>query len=75
MKNGKNPLSNADDIKITGSIPGYEIAGKGSLPLRWISSIDEEELKMKEMRGNDRIQNIGKTAVFDLTDRVSVTRA
>ena len=51
-KMGRTHYPNADDIEIiTDEIPGYEIAGKGSLTVALDISIDEE-LKNEEMRGN-----------------------
>lgn len=76
MENGEEPiLINADDIEIsTDEIPGYEIAGKGSLTVALDISIDEalrQEGNAREFV--NRIQNIRKDNGFELTDRVLVT--
>ena len=76
VKNGEEPIIlNADDIEIiTDEIPGYEIAGKGSLTVALDISIDEELKNEGNAREFvNRIQNIRKDSGFDLTDRVSVT--
>lgn len=76
VKNGEESIIlNADDIEIiTDEIPGYEIAGKGSLTVALDISIDEELKNEGNAREFvNRIQNIRKDSGFDLTDRVSVT--
>lgn len=76
VDNGQEPIIiNADDIEIiTDEIPGYEIAGKGSLTVALDISIDEalkNEGNAREFV--NRIQNIRKDNGFELTDRVLVT--
>ncbi|MEO6667957.1 MAG: isoleucine--tRNA ligase [Ferruginibacter sp.] len=64
-----------EDIEIiTDEIPGYEIAGKGSLTVALDISITE----VLQNEGNarefvNRIQNIRKDNNFELTDRIKVT--
>ncbi len=65
----------AEDLEIvTDEIPGYEIAGKGSLTVALDISITE----MLQNEGNarefvNRVQNIRKDSNFELTDRIAVT--
>jgi isoleucyl-tRNA synthetase len=73
---GEEPIViNAEDLEvITDEIPGYEIAGKGSLTVALDISINEA----LQQEGNarefvNRIQNIRKDSGFELTDRVLVT--
>ncbi len=74
--NGEAPIYiAAEDIEIiTDDIPGYEIAGKGSLTVALDISINEA----LQNEGNarefvNRIQNIRKDNGFELTDRIAVT--
>jgi isoleucyl-tRNA synthetase len=66
---------NPDDVEIsTDQIPGYEIAGKGSLTVALDISITE----LLQQEGNarefvNRVQNIRKENNFQLTDRILVT--
>ncbi len=76
VANGEAPvIINAEDIEvITDEIPGYEIAGKGSLTVALDISITEA----LQNEGNarefvNRIQNIRKDSNFELTDRIRVT--
>ncbi|HNP54004.1 MAG TPA: DUF5915 domain-containing protein, partial [Ferruginibacter sp.] len=76
VANGEEPIViNAEDLEvITDEIPGYEIAGKGSLTVALDISINEA----LQQEGNarefvNRIQNIRKDSGFELTDRVLVT--
>ncbi|MBC7936082.1 MAG: isoleucine--tRNA ligase [Rhizobacter sp.] len=76
VANGEEAIIiNAEDIEIiTDEIPGYEIAGKGSLTVALDISITEA----LQNEGNarefvNRIQNIRKDSGFELTDRISVT--
>jgi isoleucyl-tRNA synthetase len=68
-------IINAEDLEIiTDEIPGYEIAGKGSLTVALDISITE----MLQSEGNarefvNRVQNIRKDNNFELTDRIAVT--
>ncbi len=78
VKNGEEPIMiNAEDIEIsTDSIPGYEIAGKGSLTV----ALDITITQLLQNEGNarelvNRIQNIRKESGFELTDRIHVTIA
>ncbi|MBS1744469.1 MAG: isoleucine--tRNA ligase [Bacteroidetes bacterium] len=73
---GEMPIViNAEDIEIiTDEIPGYEIAGKGTLTVALDISITEA----LQHEGNarefvNRIQNIRKESDFQLTDRIKVT--
>ena len=73
---GEAPIIiNAEDIEVmTDEIPGYEIAGKGSLTVALDISISES----LQHEGNarefvNRIQNIRKDNQFELTDRILVT--
>lgn len=65
----------AEDIEIsTDSIPGYEIAGKGSLTV----ALDLTITQALQNEGNareliNRIQNIRKDSGLELTDRILVT--
>jgi len=76
VANGEEAIRiNAEDIEIiTDEIPGYEIAGKGSLTVALDISITEA----LQNEGNARefvnkVQNIRKDSGFELTDRISVT--
>ncbi|MEO8772120.1 MAG: isoleucine--tRNA ligase [Ferruginibacter sp.] len=68
-------IINAEDIEIiTDEIPGYEIAGKGSLTV----ALDITITDALQNEGNarefvNRIQNIRKDSNFELTDRIKVT--
>lgn len=73
---GEEPIIiNAEDIEIiTDEIPGYEIAGKGSLTV----ALDITITEALQNEGNarefvNRVQNIRKDSGFELTDRISVT--
>ena len=73
---GEEPvIINAEDIEIiTDEIPGYEIAGKGSLTV----ALDITITEALQNEGNarefiNRIQNIRKDSGFELTDRINVT--
>ena len=73
--NGEDPISiKAEDLEVsTEEIPGYEIAGKGSLTVALditISEVLKNEGNARELV--NRIQNIRKDAGFDLTDRIIV---
>ncbi|CAN5796077.1 isoleucine--tRNA ligase [soil metagenome] len=65
---------NAEDLEIiTDEIPGYEIAGKGSLTVALDISITEA----LQNEGNarefvNRVQNIRKDSNFEVTDRIDV---
>jgi len=72
---GEDPIAiTAEDIEvITDEIPGYEIAGKGSLTVALDVSISEtlqNEGNARELV--NRIQNIRKDNGFELTDRILV---
>ena len=68
-------IINAEDIDIiTDEIPGYEIAGKGSLTV----ALDITITEALQNEGNarefiNRVQNIRKDSGFELTDRIDVT--
>ncbi|RYY50155.1 MAG: isoleucine--tRNA ligase, partial [Chitinophagaceae bacterium] len=73
---GESPIIiNAEDIEIiTDEIPGYEIAGKGSLTV----ALDVTITEALQNEGNarefvNRVQNIRKDSGFELTDRIDVT--
>ncbi|MFT3979986.1 MAG: isoleucine--tRNA ligase [Ferruginibacter sp.] len=72
---GEEPIIiNAEDIEvITDEIPGYEIAGKGSLTV----ALDITITEALRSEGNarefvNRVQNIRKDSGFELTDRIAV---
>ena len=76
VANGEDAITiNAEDIEIiTDEIPGYEIAGKGSLTV----ALDITITEALQNEGNarefvNRVQNIRKDSGFELTDRISVT--
>lgn len=76
VANGEEPIIiNAADIEIiTDEIPGYEIAGKGSLTV----ALDITITEALQNEGNarefvNRVQNIRKDSGFELTDRISVS--
>ncbi|MEO6490011.1 MAG: DUF5915 domain-containing protein, partial [Ferruginibacter sp.] len=76
VSKGDEPIViNAEDLEvITDEIPGYEIAGKGSLTVALDISITE----VLQNEGNarefvNRVQNIRKDNNFELTDRIAVT--
>jgi len=76
VANGEEPiLINSEDLEvITDEIPGFEIAGKGSLTVA-LDIVITPELKSE---GNarefvNRVQNIRKDSGFELTDRIIVT--
>jgi len=76
VSNGEDPITiNAEDIEIiTDEIPGYEIAGKGSLTVALDITITAElksEGSARELV--NRIQTIRKESGFELMDRISVT--
>ena len=73
---GEDPIIiTADDLEIiTDEIPGYEIAGKGSLTV----ALDIAITEILQYEGNarefvNRVQNIRKDSNFELTDRIDVT--
>jgi isoleucyl-tRNA synthetase len=73
---GEEPIEiTAEDLEIiTDEIPGYEIAGKGSLTVALDITITEK----LQNEGNarefiNRVQNIRKDSNFELTDRIDVT--
>ena len=73
---GEEPiLINAEDIEIiTDAIPGYEIAGKGSLTV----ALDITITEILQNEGNarefvNRIQTIRKESGFEVMDRIAVT--
>ena len=75
VSKGEEPIYiNAEDLEIiTDDIPGYEIAGKGSLTVALDVTITRE---LKE-EGNARefinkVQTIRKDSGFELTDRITV---
>ena len=75
VSKGEQPIYiNAEDLEIiTDDIPGYEIAGKGSLTVALDVTITSE---LKE-EGNARefinkVQTIRKDSGFELTDRITV---
>lgn len=75
VKTGEEPIIiSAEDLEIsTDEIPGYEIAGKGSLTVALDISITQSlhnEGNARELI--NRIQNIRKEKGFDLTDRIDV---
>jgi isoleucyl-tRNA synthetase len=71
---GQPIVINSEDIEIvTDEIPGYEIAGKGSLTVALdvvISSALKNEGNAREFV--NKVQNIRKDSGFELTDRISV---
>ena len=76
ISEGEEPvIITAEDLEIiTDEIPGYEIAGKGSLTVALDISITE----ILQNEGNarefvNRVQNIRKDNNFELTDRIDVT--
>ena len=76
VANGEEPIIiSAEDIEIiTDEIPGYEIAGKGSLTV----ALDITITLALQNEGNarefvNRVQNIRKDSGFELTDRISVS--
>jgi len=66
---------NSEDLEvITDEIPGYEIAGKGSLTVALDITITEQLQKEGNAREFvNRVQNIRKDSGFELTDRIAVT--
>ena len=73
---GEEPINlQAEDLEIiTDDIPGYEIAGKGSLTV----ALDITITRVLKDEGNARefinkVQNIRKDKGFELTDRISIT--
>jgi len=73
---GETPvIINAEDVEIiTDEIPGYEIAGKGTLTV----ALDINISQPLQNEGNarefvNRIQNIRKDNGFELTDRIDVS--
>jgi isoleucyl-tRNA synthetase len=76
VENGEAPIIiNSEDLEIiTDAIPGFEIAGKGSLTV----ALDITITETLQNEGNarefvNRIQNIRKDSGFELTDRITVT--
>ncbi len=74
--NGEEPiLISSEDLEVvTDEIPGFEIAGKGSLTVALDITLTPElhnEGNARELV--NRIQNIRKDNGFELTDRVNVT--
>ncbi|RYY68933.1 MAG: isoleucine--tRNA ligase [Chitinophagaceae bacterium] len=76
VANGEEPIViHSEDIEIiTDEIPGYEIAGKGSLTV----ALDITITEAIQNEGNarefvNRVQNIRKDSGLELTDRISVT--
>ena len=76
VSNGEEPIYiNAEDLEIiTDSIPGYEVANKGSLTV----ALDITITQLLQNEGNarelvNRIQNIRKENGYELTDRILVT--
>ncbi len=74
--NGEEPIYiNGEDLEIiTDSIPGYEVASKGSLTVALditISQLLQNEGNAREFV--NRIQNIRKENGYELTDRILVT--
>jgi isoleucyl-tRNA synthetase len=72
---GEEPviLTAADLEIITDEIPGYEIAGKGSLTVALDITITDDLKKEGDAREFvNRIQNIRKDSNFNLTDRINV---
>ena len=75
VSDGEEPIIiNAEDIEIiTDAIPGYEIAGKGSLTV----ALDITITETLQNEGNarefvNRIQTIRKESGFELMDRIAV---
>ena len=75
VSDGEEPIIiNAEDIEIiTDAIPGYEIAGKGSLTV----ALDITITEILQNEGNarefvNRIQTIRKESGFELMDRIAV---
>jgi isoleucyl-tRNA synthetase len=76
VSKGEEPIViNAEDLEIiTDEIPGYEIAGKGSLTVALDITITPElkaEGSARELV--NRIQTIRKESGFELMDRITVT--
>lgn len=75
VENEEPIIITSEDLEIiTDEIPGYEIAGKGSLTVALDISITE----LLQSEGNarefvNRVQNIRKDSNFELTDRIDVT--
>lgn len=65
----------AEDLEVsTAEIPGYEIAGKGSLTVALDITLTPELIREGDAREFiNRIQNIRKEKGFELTDRIAVT--
>ncbi len=75
VEKGEEPIKiSAEDLEIiTDEIPGYEIAGKGSLTVALDISISQSlhnEGNARELI--NRIQNIRKENGYELTDRIAV---
>lgn len=73
---GAEPIIiNADDLEvITDEIPGFEIAGKGTLTVALDITITPELKNEGNAREFiNRVQNIRKESGFELTDRIKVT--
>ena len=75
VEKGEEPITiSAEDLEIiTDEIPGYEIAGKGSLTV----ALDISITQSLQNEGNareliNRIQNIRKDNGYELTDRIAV---
>jgi isoleucyl-tRNA synthetase len=76
VANGEEPIIiNSEDLEVsTDEIPGFEIAGKGSLTVALdivISPALKSEGYAREFV--NRVQNIRKDSGFELTDRIIVT--
>jgi isoleucyl-tRNA synthetase len=70
-----SPLSiNSEDLEVsTDTLPGYEVAAKGSLTVALDITITDDLKKEGDAREFvNRIQNIRKDAGFELTDRITV---
>jgi isoleucyl-tRNA synthetase len=67
-------LITREDVEVsTDEIPGFEVAGKGSLTVALDITISEELKKEGDAREFvNRIQNIRKESGFELTDRIAV---
>jgi isoleucyl-tRNA synthetase len=74
IKNEDSIFINEEDLEIsTDEIPGYEVAGKGSLTVALDIVISKELQQEGEAREFvNRIQNIRKESGFELTDKIIV---
>jgi isoleucyl-tRNA synthetase len=76
VSQGQEPITiTAEDLEVsTAEIPGYEIAGKGSLTVALDITLTPELIREGDAREFiNRIQNIRKEKGFELTDRIAVT--